>query len=72
MYMYMYDCLGCAVLLYLVVCLTLLASFFLLISHEHMYIYKHVHVHVSKSIRPHQWRNLQIKVHKTRAHVESI
>ena len=35
------DCLGCAVLLCLVVCLTLLASFFLpsLISHENMYTY---------------------------------
>ena len=31
------DCLGCAVLLCLVVCLTLLASFFLLISHLNMY-----------------------------------
>ena len=35
------DCLGCAVLLCLVVCLTLLSSF-LLISHLNMYMYVHI------------------------------
>ena len=56
MYMYMYmshprqliflrksDCLGCAVLLCLVVCLTLLDSFFLPFHHS----LKHVHVYIS-------------------------
>ena len=46
------DCLGCAVLLCLVICLTLLASFFLLISLK-LYIHKctlvHIHVHVHAS-----------------------
>ena len=46
MYMYTFflrksDCLGCAVLLCLVVCLTLLASFFL---PSHLSL-KHIHVH---------------------------
>ena len=40
------DCLGCAVLLCLVVCLTLLASSFLLIhlslKHVHVYVYMYV------------------------------
>ena len=45
-YTYMYsDCLGCAVLLCLVVCSTLLASFFLpshlSLKHVHMYFAAH-------------------------------
>ena len=43
-------CLGYPVLLRLVVCLTLLASFFLpyhlSLKHVHVYLYMHVHVHV--------------------------
>ena len=57
MYMYMYvlrqliflrksDCLGCAVLLCLVVCLTLLASFFL---PSHLSL-RHVHVPIAISL----------------------
>ena len=54
-YMYMFlhvhvhahfDCLGCAVLICLVVCLTLLASFFLPSHLSFKNMYKHIPVHV--------------------------
>ena len=46
------DCLGCAVLLCLVVCLTLLASFFLasLLSLKHVHVYIHLHVDIHASV----------------------
>ena len=52
------DCLGCAVLLCLIVCLTLLASFFLpsLISHQNMYIHVYtctLYIAIAKSVQLH-------------------
>ena len=57
------DCLGCAVLLCLVVCLTLLASSFLLISKYNMYMYMYV-LHVCTCMYMYYVRVMCVSPHR--------